>query len=329
MSVRSVAVRALVLLAVLFVGGMTFADTSWSGASLVGYAEARDVGASTAQNGDGSGSTGSCCGDQSCGCDNECCCEPRWHWTGGVEATYLDPNFHNSGIFKLVDPGWTAAPRIWLGVENCNGWGARVRYWQLCANRTAFGIQPAEDVLVDLSQSLDMYDIDCELTKRFDLGCWKLLGTFGGRYASLGGLLHLNVLDFPDTSVFEVFDGLTTAGGLTFALELSRPIGCTGVEVFGTLRASPLWGNNRLNLRARVNNDGDLTSVDQRQESPTDLTIWEAQVGLQCSKYLACCCGTVFARGGFEYQSWVLSDQGDVTSTTDLYGVAVAVGFTR
>lgn len=343
MPARSVVLMASVILAVSFLGGITFADESSTSGSLVGFAEARDIGMNAARSTGGGGSEASGCCDHDCDCSNDCCCERHCHWTGGVEATYLNPNFRREqglvdgqtqtdpfSIVNLVDPGWTAAPRIWLGVENCDGWGARMRYWQLCANRTAFGITPEEDVLVDLSQNLDMYDIDCELTKRFDLGCWKLLGTFGGRYASLDRLLQFHVLDFPDTSAFVAIDGQTNAGGLTAAMELSRPIGCTGVEAFGTLRVSPLWGSTRIATHVRTNDDGDLDSEDNWERGSTDLTIWEAQVGLQCSKYLECCCGTVFARCGFEYQAWISSNE-EVGSLldTNLHGVAVAVGFTH
>src|SRR5262245_44288602 len=132
------------------------------------------------------------CSNGGCSCGEDCDCPPMWHWMAGVEATYLDPRFHQieNFIFPIdfaaADPGWAAAPRIWLGAENCKGWGARVRYWQLCADRARFGLlDPTFGLIEDVGQNLKVYDIDAELTMRVDIGCWTFLGSFGGRYGSL------------------------------------------------------------------------------------------------------------------------------------------------
>jgi hypothetical protein len=263
-----------------------------------------------------------------------------WHWVAGAEGTYLSPNFHHDvqfgpGTEHVLDLGWEAAPRIWLGVENCNGWGARARYWQLDAERNRFGLSfdaITPGLLADFSQQLEMFDIDCELTRRIEVGHWTLLGSFGGRFGSLDRLFMGNSLLTvpPANSEFISFETETNAGGITGSIEMSTPIGSGGLEAFGILRASPLWGTTTASVNARENMAGTPLSFSQTARVNTQLTIWEAQIGLQCTKQLASCQGTVFARCAFEYQSWNLSQLEEVTDpSVDLYGVAFAIGFTR
>ena len=309
--------------------------------SSAGIAEVSEIGYTHGQ--DGSGIRDCDC-DHDCNCGRECNCGPIWHWTGGVEATYLDPRFHASGNpladpgLRLVDPGWTAAPRIWLGIENTNGWGARTQYWQLFNDQTRLGItnfQP--DSIFDVTETLKMYDIDAEVTKRMELGNWNILGSFGGRFGSLQravGTSGLNAMSPADSFVY-IFTNQTNAGGITGSLEMCRPIGIGSWEVFGLFRSSELWGETDALWGVRENNNGTPTSNSTRFRFASDLTIWEAQVGLQCSKNLGCY-GTVLARCAFEYQSWIWTVPGGNPGNgavfnpgADLYGVVFAVGFTR
>lgn len=324
---------SLSLVASFAAGADQFADLS---SAATGKAEAGDVGYTH-------GPDGGC--NHDCDCVHDCDCGPIWRWVGGVEATYLDPRFHSTGnpdadqALKTVDPGWTAAPRIWLGVENCNGWGARIRYWQLSDEQSRFDItdfQPGS--IFDISQTLKMYDIDAEVTKRMDLGNWNLLGSFGGRFASLQRLVMASNFDItsPADSFIFLFNNQTNAGGVTGSVELSRPIGVGAWEVFGLFRGSALWGETDASFTMRENNNGTPSTNSGSGQLNTDLTIWEAQVGLQCSKYLECCHGTVLARCAFEYQSWIWTvpggnpGQGAIFDPgVDLYGVAFAVGFTH
>ncbi|HEY2827820.1 MAG TPA: hypothetical protein VGJ04_09495 [Pirellulales bacterium] len=287
--------------------------------------------------------TGAGCNEVVCAAESDANCQPCWSWNAGVEGTFLDPHFHNTDnpqanqALGLVDPGWSAAPRIWLGIENNSGWGARVRYWELGDSQSLFGIrdfQPGS--IFDVTQSLNMYDIDVELTKQVDLGSWNLLGSFGGRFGSLDRLVRAGFLDLaaPANSMSFMFNNRVNAGGLTASLELSRPIGIAGLEVFGSFRASELWGDSDAFVAIRQNGAGTPSSTTFSDRFAADLTICEAQVGLQCSKQLAYCPGTVFARCAFEYQSWIWSVPGGSPGQglifdpgVDLYGVAFAIGF--
>ncbi len=356
MSVRHLAVGVCISLCAIAVSSLAEAQEHSIELTSAGAAEISDGGYLHRDEGTSQTACEShdCCATGNCECSHachgeECCCGhdcgPYWHWTGCVEATYLDPRFHASGnpeadtTLRTIDPGWTAAPRIWLGVENCNGWGSRVRYWQLSDEQSRFDItdfQPGS--IFDASQTLKMYDIDLEGTKRMELGCWNLLGSFGGRFGSLERLVSASAFDTsPPADSFVVhLNNQTNAGGITGAVELSRPIGIGCWEVFGLFRGSELWGDTNASFAMRENNNGTPSTNSFSGRFDADLTIWEAQVGLQCSKNVDCWHGTVLARCAFEYQSWNWSVPGGnpgggaiLDPGVELYGVAFAVGFTH
>ncbi len=148
MSVRHLAVGVCISLCAIAFSSLTEAQEHSIELTSAGAAEISDGGYLHRDEGTSqtAGESHDCCATGNCECSHachgeECCCGhdcgPYWHWTGGVEATYLDPRFHASGnpqadtTLRTIDPGWTAAPRIWLGVENADCWGAQVRYWQL------------------------------------------------------------------------------------------------------------------------------------------------------------------------------------------------------
>src|SRR5262245_33562964 len=63
----------------------------------------------------------------------------RWMWYAGAEATYLSlnaPAMETDRFARsdLIDFGFEAAPRIWLGAQGRRGWGGQVRYWQYDAD---------------------------------------------------------------------------------------------------------------------------------------------------------------------------------------------------
>ncbi len=185
--------------------------------------------------------------------------------------------------------------------------GAQVRYWQLGDQRHRFDITDVQpDTVFDGTQSLTMYDIDAELTKRWNSECWGLAGSFGGRYGSLERLVTATGFGTtaPADSFAFIFDNRTSAGGITGSIELSRRLGDSSWEVFGCFRASELWGETSALFDSRDNTGGTPSIQNQSAQFDSNLTIWEAQTGLQCSKHVDCCNATVLARCAFEYQSW-------------------------
>ncbi len=229
--------------------------------------------------------------------------------------------------------------RIWLGVENADCWGAQVRYWQLGDQRHRFDITDVQpDTVFDGTQSLTMYDIDAELTKRWESDCWGLWGSFGGRYGSLERLVTATGFGTtaPADSFAFIFDNRTSAGGITGSVGISRHIGDSPWEVFGCFRGSELWGDTSAIFDQRANMGGTPTIDNFGARFDSNLTIWEAQTGVQCSKHVDCLCGTVMVRCAFEYQSWNWSVPGGNPGSgaifdpgVELYGVAFGVGFTH
>jgi hypothetical protein len=107
--------------------------------------------------------------------------------------------------------------------------------------------------------------------------------------------------------------------------------------MFGAFRVSPLWGRANSSLNLNQTFGGGSFDYSESSRAAANLTIWEAQCGLQCTKRLACMEGTAFARCAFEYQSWnwysapARSNILDFTldPSVDLYGVSFAIGIAR
>lgn len=277
--------------------------------------------------------SGAQCDSGHCGdCAYGCCCQPIWRFTAGFEATYLDVVLRD-----VQNIGMNAGPRIWVGAENCNGWGARARYWQIDA--TEFFVNqplttsPSATDTFDQLYHLDLYTIDMEATKRGEFQDWDWLAFFGGRYASYGNQIETDIADTsPVTNNVFVDDIHAQAGGITGGIEASRPIGWGPLELYVGGRVSVLWGDADNFHVARINVSGVQTTQLIGTADRADLTIWEAQIGLQCSKYLPWCHGTVYGRCGFEYQAWNFGNNTNPAiplSDLDLYGVAASVGIAR
>ena len=162
MSLRILATALLVASTFTALAAVAHGENDFLDAARSGYASASDISLSATQPPDSPPSPGKpdqtagsaclqcnagceCTGGATCGCGSSCSCGSScgcgsgqcddncgrfWQWTAGAEGTYLSPNFHRDGVLGpesvgSVTLGWQAAPRIWLGVENCNGWGAQ------------------------------------------------------------------------------------------------------------------------------------------------------------------------------------------------------------
>jgi hypothetical protein len=302
----------------------------------------------------------SCC-DPCCGgcCDN--CCQ-QWFWTAGVEATYLKPHVSNDIEGEDVgsafsDMEFAAAPRVWLGVENCNGWGARARYWQYNNSRAFSDIGIIDDEPFGLEGSsfdsfLNAYVIDAEATRRLCIGNWNLLGSFGFRHVQMNQTFHGTFVDIVDGEGAFLFTEQQALGfngsGLTLGAEAVRPIGCSGFSLFLNSRGSVLWGHSRtrqLLAEGAVDGEGDFLFAFQSDERFNDtLFMGEFQIGPQWNRRIACINADVFARAVFEAQWWhwgsgpqelangaeaqVIFEESSPRNTF-LYGAAFTIGITR
>lgn len=266
----------------------------------------------------------------------------------GAEATYLALNStvlerHLPADFNdtvpataTLDYGMQAAPRIWLGYLTENGWGGQVRYWQYDVNSSI--VEPQVMQPFSLSNEIQMYTIDFEGLKRFQFDSGALTLTFGGRHASFQSDQQYALVDVFGVGGFTDEIRNTSAqfngGGLTGSFLYTRPLNFGGWEAFASGRVSALWGKESRRDRRLAAGLGLLT-VNSADPSAEQYTV-EAQIGLQWTHSLNCCCGAeLFVRSAFEYQHWDTSASpvniaGPPSALdADLYGVAVSVGLRR
>lgn len=287
-------------------------------------------------------------GDASCssdGCDTSC---GKNKWVSfGVEATYLktdvDASAYDDNLdFGNLGYGWDTAPRIWLGCENSCGWGVRARFWDYDAESDSTvlpsefedGPGPAEngeDILISsLDNALGAYAVDLEMTRRCDRGCTERVLSFGARHAQISNEVSWGIADLEHGEQISLenhhwFDGI----GLTLGLEGRRPYGCRGFSLYSNVRGSVIWGQNQGAVGVwSINLD----------EAAVDETLWigEAQLGLEWSRQVNSCGGTVFARVLGEYQHWTVDEltieEGggeifDFLTDVKFYGVTAVAGF--
>ena len=280
---------------------------------------------------------GSCCVSSSA-------CRKPWHVVLGVEATFLQPNVGDTGLLHLTPGGrlvtsrladlddYYAAPRVWLGVENCNGHGIRARYWDFDASAWDYdtllipiGLNAFDTQTFDASSRLEAYTIDLEYTRRFQSHNWRMLGSIGVRHAKLDRAESLSgfttdLLSGPTplgVATQILSERSISATGLTLGLEGTRPLRNWNINFFWNVRGSALWGDNRSNnistmyiapvgLGAGAVNAANVLLLDE-----TDvLYILEFQTGVEWRHPLKCCCAEMFARVAFEYQYWDAEESG-------------------
>ncbi len=94
------------------------------------------------------------------GCCKKSCCSTRWY--AGTELVWVKPHYEDHEAFTTFTTGGVAGftvdtafdadyeitPRFWLGYKDCEGFGARTRYWEydhtvdaVAANNTVAGQQ--------------------------------------------------------------------------------------------------------------------------------------------------------------------------------------------
>jgi|GEM_PF-2589334 len=279
-------------------------------------------------------------------------CEPYWTWIAAVEATYLRPEFLGDNIVAFennvtidstdFDHDYGAAPRVWIGLENPNGWGARARYWDFTSTAALNDIDFRLPTAVDGVSSVNAYTIDVEGTKRLCTPNWILLGGLGVRYAEIRHDEQLTVLDGATLGHMAIHRE-THGTGLTGVLEATRPIGNQGFSLYGNVRGSVLWGKTAA-LSSSFLREPNTSSIafSSLRDFDETLSIVETQAGLEWSHDLACCRGLLFARALVEYQIWTTDEDpfsfqrisNDVTTTTvnatsdtAFYGLAFTIGF--
>ena len=184
---------------------------------------------------------------------------------------------------------------------------------------------------ITTQQDLELQTADLEFTSCFQACGGDMVAGFGVRYAKFHLGIHERQLGIT-SDLLESFDITQSFEGVgpTVSLDLIRPLGCSGLSFYGSLRGSVVFGN--LHERDR---DVDFTrgviTGDSRHTFDTDKAqaIADLQVALQ---YCRCGC---FVRGGWQAQYWdtvAHTDNDDfdaARASLGLSGFFVALGVQR
>lgn len=173
---------------------------------------------------------------------------PTSNWYAGVDIPVLKPHLGALGVSVLgTDVGITPSydynvgPRLWLGWDNAEGLGVRVRYFTFDANA---------------AQSLEAQTFDVEATQRGYLGNLHFQLAGGFRYAKMETGLGLPGTMFGGEIPFSGGIGMDFEGvGPTVAIDVRRPFGSHGLALLGGARSSWMYGQTDIHLT------GDLGSI--------------------------------------------------------------------
>ncbi|MBY0527137.1 MAG: hypothetical protein K2R98_27325 [Gemmataceae bacterium] len=187
---------------------------------------------------------------------------------GGTARTVTD----RTDIRHQMD----VAPQLWLGYIGDDGLGARIRWWyfrQGTEQTQSFAAAtPGTEVFIvsapaqgfsaftdndtpatmTVTSKLELQVWDVEAIQDVQLGCWNLLATGGLRLAHLNQRYNAFVNGNSGTSAnpiqATVLSGHSFSGlGPVVALESRRPIGNSGLSLYGLIRGAVLFGSAKQN----------------------------------------------------------------------------------
>ena len=282
-----------------------FAATTLLCAALTAHAQdgpiqAQDVPAPTMAGGGVAADYGKCCKDCCC-VDPCCCCSSNYYFD--VEGTFF--RVHHAGGIVVGDPAavsgefdFDAAPRLTLGYVNCDGMGARIRYWNhdSIADFTSNLLPTAYTVGVRTT------NVDFEIFQEICLDCCTTLEVSAG--------VRYNEFDYQVASaVPRTFDSTASFDGIggMIAVEARRDLGgCWGA--YARLREVILMGDREIDNFS----NGTIERIDQ----DVTLPVTEIAMGLDYSS----CNWTVHA--GVEWQNWANFD----ANATDIGFAGLVLG---
>ncbi len=240
-----------------------------------------------------------------CPSTNPSCCFMRGALLAGAGFYLMQPFFENNPAYLVVsNVGGQArldehvnvsqhmevAPLLWLGYIGECGFGGRGRYWYfregtnvtLPPRFTAETAAPlglplivAPGQTLNVTTKLEIQVADIEALQSFRSCNWDFLISGGVRLARIAQAYNAFIAR-GDGSVATLlsdhsFDGV----GPVLAAEIRRPLGATGLFLYGSPRGSLLFGRaGQAALIASQNNSG----ADHRQRS---MLIGELEIGLE------------------------------------------------
>ena len=253
-----------------------------------------------------------------CGCRSSCCATGAI--VAGAELALLTPHGGSLSVGipgeaeELVVPGFDigASPRVWLGYQNANGVTGRVRYWQFDHSQSI-----DEGPLRNADLGLEAHTLDLEFGQVGHFCGWECETTGGIRWATVSNDMRV-AFDGDDVIFRRRFEGV----GPTVAFATRRPVGCRGLAMVGSIRASLLYGDANFAV------EGDLVEdlFDAAGSLTADLDedfaqIYEIQIGAEWSRVFRS--GALLtARAVLEAQSWEVLHLGFI-------GPAISLGIER
>jgi hypothetical protein len=262
----------------------------------------------------------------------------------GFEITFLKPHLNAAESVEIIpgfplteieDNEYNAAPRFWVGYVGNDGLGARIRWWEFnhTLNGETFTLVDQQAVeQLDSLGGLEVEALDIEMTQEIDLGLWDMTIGGGVRYGRTEHYMSQLYADELFIDAYSDFDGF----GPTLFADMRRPIGCNGFALVGNVRASLLFGEDKVNAYTEFPAGDDLLIIqDVHIARDNSVAVLEAQMGGEYSSDIGC--GTrVFARGVAEGQIWTDAtrqiDMGTASiesSDIGLVGLTFGVGLAR
>lgn len=222
----------------------------------------------------------SCCPSRHVGRDFWVCKDRCGGWVGGVDFLLLRPyaggGWLQSGGNANAQLNFNPAYRIYLGRQNADGLGGRLRFFEFDR-----GVTNGTSIL-----GVEARYLDAEMTQAVDFRRWNLLFAGGLRYAQIEGNSGVNTA-LPGFG----FDGF----GLTFAGQATRDLNKSGsLRMTSGARWSAVYGNSSTSLNGApgvTRNRDDLVNI------------LEINIGPQYRRQLRNGAYLTFG-GGFEAQYW-------------------------
>ncbi|HMC67346.1 MAG TPA: Lpg1974 family pore-forming outer membrane protein [Gemmataceae bacterium] len=283
-------------------------------------------------------------------------------------STAVPTRVVNAAVQQDFSTEMAVAPQVWFGLVSDSGLGLRTRWWhfdQSYRQTTTNPAQPDPTITMGIdsaaplglrvtsssnigladplsfSSNLKITVWDLEATQDLHLGKCALLLSGGIRYAHLSqdynaararsGLAPDGIggsIDFTvDADTLRSGHNFNGAGPV-FGLEVHRPIGGTGLALYGSSRGSLLFGDGKqrafqLTVQQGTTEFGlpvDLIAFNSASSTRHDLLpIAELEVGLEFARDLGR--GRLFAQTALVGQVWFGADNAARSTTADTLGV--------
>jgi hypothetical protein len=256
-----------------------------------------------------------------CGC--ACYCDICGGWLAGFDLVIVKPYFEDgvdhdrvTGMPVQLEPAYDfkATPRVWLGYRNCEGLGARVRWWSFDQASETLST-PIGAQGTNFSHGMNVTALDMEITQMVCLGPMDLNFVIGGRYGKVDMTGNgVNLANSNVTFGHGDFEGF----GPTFAVDTRIPVRQSGLALIGTLRGSLLFGSGKIAEGRVVGGTGTIQLNRLWEDDDTLAYVLESTAGIE----YRCCVmgGTLAVRALMEGQVWARAAYGDTGDNGHPFG---------